>query len=68
MCPGTIDTPTLRDAIALTPDPDKVMQECIDIHVAGPIGSASEVAELVVSLNDDKAAFITEQAIRIDGG
>lgn len=68
VCPGTIDTPMLRDAIALSPDPNEVMQECIDMHLAGRIGTPSEVAELVVYLTDDKASFITGQAIRIDGG
>lgn len=68
VCPGTIDTPMLRDAIALSPDPSAVMQECVDMHLAKRIGTAEEVAELVQYLCDDKAAFITGQAIRIDGG
>jgi len=68
VCPGTIDTPMLRDAIALSPDPDAVMQECIDMHLSKRIGTAEEVAELVIFLCDDKASFITGQAIRIDGG
>lgn len=68
VCPGTIDTPMLRDAIALSPDPDAVMQECIDMHLTKRIGTAAEVAELVMFLCDDKASFITGQAIRIDGG
>jgi NAD(P)-dependent dehydrogenase (short-subunit alcohol dehydrogenase family) len=68
VCPGTIDTPMLRDSIALSPDPDEVMQECIDMHVTKRIGTAEEVAGLIFYLCDDKAAFITGQAIRIDGG
>ena len=68
VCPGTIDTPMLRDAIALSPDPDAVMQECIDMHLLKRIGSPQEVAELILFLCSDKASFITGQAIRIDGG
>jgi NAD(P)-dependent dehydrogenase (short-subunit alcohol dehydrogenase family) len=68
VCPGTIDTPMLRDSIALSPDPDEVMQECIDMHLTKRIGTAEEVAALVLYLCDDKASFITGQAIRIDGG
>ena len=68
VCPGTIDTPMLRDAFALSPDPDQVLQECIDMHLAKRIGTPEEVAELVLFLTDDKAGFITGQAIRIDGG
>ncbi|HEX5153520.1 MAG TPA: glucose 1-dehydrogenase [Parafilimonas sp.] len=68
VCPGTIDTPMLRDAIALSADPEEVMLECIDMHLTKRIGTAEEVAELVLYLCDDKASFITGQAIRIDGG
>lgn len=68
VCPGTIDTPMLRDAIALSPDPDEVMQECIDMHLLKRIGKPEEVAALIAFLCSDQAAFITGQAIRIDGG
>jgi NAD(P)-dependent dehydrogenase (short-subunit alcohol dehydrogenase family) len=68
VCPGTIDTPMLRDSFALSPDPNEVLQECIAMHLAKRIGTAEEVAELVLYLTDDKASFITGQAIRIDGG
>ena len=68
VCPGTIDTPMLRDSIALSPDPGEVMQECIDMHLTKRIGTPEEVAELILYLCDDKASFITGQAIRIDGG
>ena len=68
VCPGTIDTPMLRDSFSLSPDPEAVMQECIDMHLTKRIGTPEEVAELVMYLCDDKASFITGQAIRIDGG
>ena len=68
VCPGTVDTPMLRDAFALSPDPEAVMQECIDMHLTKKIGTPEEIAELVMYLCDDKASFITGQAIRIDGG
>ena len=68
VCPGTIDTPMLRDAIKLSPDPDEVMQECIDMHPIGRIGTAEEVAEVIKFMCDDAAGFITGQYIRVDGG
>ncbi|QEC66665.1 glucose 1-dehydrogenase [Panacibacter ginsenosidivorans] len=68
VCPGTIDTPMLRDSIALSPDPAAVMQECIDMHPVHRIGKPEEVAELIYFLCSDKASFITGQAFRIDGG
>jgi NAD(P)-dependent dehydrogenase (short-subunit alcohol dehydrogenase family) len=68
VCPGTIDTPMLRDAIRLSPNPDDVMQECIDMHLLKRIGAPDEVAALIEFLCSDNASFITGQAIRIDGG
>lgn len=68
VCPGTIDTPMLREAIALSPNPEEVLQECMDMHLPKRIGTPDEVAALIQFLCDDKAGFITGQAIRIDGG
>ncbi len=68
VCPGTIDTPMLRDSIALSPDPDAVMQECVDMHLANRIGNPEEVAALVKFLCSDEASFITGETIRVDGG
>lgn len=68
VCPGTVDTPMLRDSFALSLNPDEVLQECIDMHLVKRIGTPDEIAELILFLCDDKASFITGQAIRIDGG
>ena len=68
VCPGTIDTPMLRESIALSPDPEEVYQECVDMHLTQRIGTAEEVGELIAFLASDRAPFFTGQAIRIDGG
>lgn len=68
VCPGTVDTPMLRDAIALSPDPDAVMQECINMHLTGRIGKPQEIAQLVLFLCSEGAGFMTGQYVRIDGG
>lgn len=68
VCPGTIDTPMLRDAITLSPNPGEVMQECVNMHLLKRIGTPQEVAALIEFLCSDNASFITGQAIRIDGG
>ena len=68
VCPGTVDTPMLRDAINLSPDPAAVLKECEDMHLLKRIAQPNEIAELIKFLCEDKAAFITGQAIRIDGG
>jgi len=68
VCPGTIDTPMLHEAIKLSADPQAVLKECNDMHLTGKIGRSGDVAELIYYLASDKASFITGQAIRIDGG
>ncbi|MGZ5254542.1 MAG: SDR family NAD(P)-dependent oxidoreductase, partial [Flavitalea sp.] len=68
VCPGTIDTPLLKNALALSPDPEAVMQECIDMHLLKRLGNPKEIAALVKFLCSDAAGFITGEAIRIDGG
>jgi len=68
VCPGTTETPMLKESFALSPDPDEVYQECVDMHLTKRIGTSDEVAEFIVYLSSDKAGFMTGQAFRIDGG
>ena len=68
VCPGTVDTPMLREAIKLSPDPTDVLEECNQMHPVKRIGTPEEIAELILFLASDKAGFITGQPIRIDGG
>lgn len=68
ICPGTIDTPMLRDAFQLSPDPEAVYQECVDMHLVKRIGTPEEVAELILFVSGENGGFFTGQAIRIDGG
>lgn len=68
VCPGTIDTPMLRESVARAPDPDEVLNEIYGMHLARRMGRPEEVAELILFVCGDKAVFMTGQAIRIDGG
>lgn len=68
VCPGTIDTPMLHNALQQSKNPQKVLQECKDMHLAQRIGQPDEVANLVLYLCSDQADFITGQYYRIDGG
>lgn len=68
VCPGTVDTPMLRDSFALSPDPEAVREECNQMHPVKRIGTPEEIAELCLYLASDAAGFITGQPIRIDGG
>ena len=68
VCPGTVDTPMAHNAWATSKNPESVRQDSIAMHLLKRICTPQEVAELIVFLCSNKSAFITGQAIRIDGG
>jgi NAD(P)-dependent dehydrogenase (short-subunit alcohol dehydrogenase family) len=68
VCPGTVDTPMLQNAVQDLPNPDAVLTECRAMHLLGRIAEPREIAELIVFLGSKAAPFITGHAIRADGG
>ena len=63
VCPGTIDTPMMDDD-----EPSVEYRLAGLLHPIGRMGTAEEVAALFHFLASDESAFITGQAIAIDGG
>jgi NAD(P)-dependent dehydrogenase (short-subunit alcohol dehydrogenase family) len=68
VCPGAIDTPMLRWAANLDPNPQKVIETCDRMHAMGRIGQPNEVANAIAYLASDAASFITGAALLVDGG
>jgi NAD(P)-dependent dehydrogenase (short-subunit alcohol dehydrogenase family) len=68
VCPGAIDTPMLRWAASLDPDPEKVIRTCDRMHAMGRIGKPEEVADAIVYLASPLASFITGATLVVDGG
>lgn len=68
VCPGAIDTPMLRWAASLSPDPEAVLRNCDRMHPLGRIGRPEEVANAIVYLASPLASFITGAALVVDGG
>ncbi len=68
ICPGTVDTPSLRGRLAAFPDPVEARKQFIARQPMGRLGTAEEVAQAALYLVSDDAAFITGTALSIDGG
>jgi 2-keto-3-deoxy-L-fuconate dehydrogenase len=73
ICPGTIESPSLRERIAsLARSTGQTLAQAEAAFVArqpmGRLGSAEEIASLAVYLASDEAAFTTGATHVIDGG
>lgn len=68
ICPGTVDTPSLRDRIASSADPVAAEKNFIARQPMGRLALAEEIAPIIVYLASDESRFLTGQALCVDGG
>ncbi|MHC8287238.1 SDR family oxidoreductase [Pseudomonas sp. XS1P51] len=73
ICPGTVESPSLRQRIAAQAEQQgvaqaQVYQQFLDRQPMGRIGSAEEVAQLALYLGSDVSAYTTGGVHIIDGG
>ncbi|KAJ8335839.1 hypothetical protein SKAU_G00391810 [Synaphobranchus kaupii] len=68
VCPGTVDTPSLRDRIQARPDPEQALKDFLARQKTGRMCTAEEVAHLCVYLASDESAYVTGTEHIIDGG
>ena len=70
IAPGTIRTPMVDQAADTfgPDDPEGAIAEWGRLHPLGRVGKPEEVANLVLFLASDEAAFCTGGAYRVDGG
>jgi 2-keto-3-deoxy-L-fuconate dehydrogenase len=72
LCPGTVQTPSLDERIAVNASAAGSVEAAREAFIArqpmGRLGSPEEIAALAVYLASDAAQFITGQAVVIDGG
>ena len=68
ICPGTIDSPSLRERMKAQGDYEKAREAFIARQPIGRIGTPEEIAALAVYLASDDSKFVTGQTHCIDGG
>ncbi|MGJ8605750.1 MAG: SDR family oxidoreductase [Marivita sp.] len=68
IAPGTVDSPSLHERLRATGDYDAAMKAFVARQPMGRIGTAPEIADLVVYLSSDETRYMTGQIISIDGG
>jgi NAD(P)-dependent dehydrogenase (short-subunit alcohol dehydrogenase family) len=68
VCPGSVDTPLLREGAAQHGPLEEVLAEWGEHHPLGRIGTPGDIAGLISFLFSDDSAFLLGQAIVIDGG
>lgn len=72
ICPGTIDTPSLRSRIAGADSTQQEYEDGIKLYhnrqPIGRMGTPEEIAELVVFVAGERIPFMTGAVITADGG
>lgn len=68
VAPGSVETPMLRWAINLDPNPAALDEEIDAMHPIGRRAQPREIAEVITFLLSDKASFMTGETVRVDGG
>lgn len=68
VCPGSIETPLLKQAASQESNPDAAFAEWARKHPIGRIGKPAEVAQIVLFLASDQSSFVTGSPYLVDGG
>ena len=68
ICPGTVETPSLYDRMRAQGDFEAAKAAFIARQPMGRLAQPEEIAAMVVYLANDDSAFMTGQALIIDGG
>lgn len=68
VAPASIDTPLLAASFARATDPDRARAANVLRHPLGRLGTADDVADLVLFLCSERSSWITGGVYPIDGG
>ncbi|MFC5587058.1 SDR family oxidoreductase [Nitratireductor kimnyeongensis] len=68
LCPGTVDTPSLRGRIASAADPVQAEKDFIARQPMGRLATVNDMTPMILYLLSDESRFVTGQAMLVDGG
>jgi NAD(P)-dependent dehydrogenase (short-subunit alcohol dehydrogenase family) len=68
VCPGWTRTPMVERIFAKQPDPERARRAAIGFHPLGRFGEPRDIADAMVYLISDEAAWVTGAALVVDGG
>lgn len=68
ICPGTVQSPSLEDRLHSMGDYEEACKTFIARQPMGRFGKPEEIAAMAVYLASEESAFVTGQAMLIDGG
>lgn len=68
ICPGTVDTPSLRERLSKFKDPEQAHKDFIARQPMGRLGKPEEIAALALYLASGASAYTTGAEHIIDGG
>ncbi|MCS7248379.1 MAG: SDR family oxidoreductase [Anaerolineales bacterium] len=68
VCPGTTDTPLVREAVNRSPDPAAARRHLEEIRPLNRLGKPEEIAAAIVALASERLGYATGAVFSIDGG
>jgi NAD(P)-dependent dehydrogenase (short-subunit alcohol dehydrogenase family) len=68
VCPGTTDTPLVRDAVGRAADPAAARRSLESVRPLNRLGTPEEIASAILYLASSDAGYATGAVLSIDGG
>lgn len=68
VCPGTTDTPLVREAVNQADDPEQARRELEQSRPLDRLGTPEEIASAILYLSSEESAYATGSILSIDGG
>ncbi len=68
VCPGTTDTPLVREAVSRAPDPAAARRRLESVRPLDRLGTPEEIASAILYMASSESGYATGAVLSIDGG